>query len=186
MAITAYYAWGVSKQFSDAFGSTRKSLTVIFLQQGVIRFIVIFLWTLEASITKKVLNPLLAGFDAPLEDSISSILICRFMLQLRKFNTRVQTVPSLDIASTPGVQGRLRRIHETIVDEFGDSGMEYSLEAGHHGPEPDGGIAPTAVIDTQVRITAEEFPWAINPVESIPGPSGTGNEESLSNRNPSP
>ncbi|KIJ33071.1 hypothetical protein M422DRAFT_265105 [Sphaerobolus stellatus SS14] len=144
MAITAYFAWTSSKQLQNMFG-TRKSLTVIFLQQGVVRFFV------------------------------SGILICRFILQLRRFNTRVQTVPSIHIASTPGIRGRLQHIHKTLIEEFGNSGIEYDLETEDDIVELEGDTTPSAGIDTEVRITGEEFPWAINPVESAPGTSRSGN-----------
>ncbi|KIJ45804.1 hypothetical protein M422DRAFT_250594 [Sphaerobolus stellatus SS14] len=143
MGITAYFAWTSSKQLQNMFG-TRQSLTVIFLQQGVVRFF------------------------------ISAILICRFILQLRRFSTRAQTVPSVHIASTSGIQGRLQRIHETLIEEFGNSGIEYDLETENDMAELEGNTAPSG-IDTEVCITAEEFPWAINPVESTPGTSGSGN-----------
>ncbi|KIJ45797.1 hypothetical protein M422DRAFT_250588 [Sphaerobolus stellatus SS14] len=129
MAITAYFAWTSSKQLQNMFG-TRQSLTVIFLQQGIVRFL---------------------------------------------FNTRVQTVPSVHIASTPGIRGRLQHIHETLIEEFGNSGMEYDLETKNDMTELEGDTAPYAGIDTEVHITADEFPWAINPVESAPGTSGSGN-----------
>ncbi|KIJ29573.1 hypothetical protein M422DRAFT_269014 [Sphaerobolus stellatus SS14] len=174
MAITAYFAWTSSKQLQNMFG-TRQSLTVIFLQQGVARFLIIFICTLENSISTKVLSPFLSGFDAGLEDSVSVILICRFILQLRKFNTRVQTVPSVHIVSTPGIRGGLQRIHETLIEEFGNSGIEYDLETESDMAELEGDTAPSAGIDTEVHITVEEFPWVINPVESAPGTSGSGN-----------
>ncbi|KIJ37669.1 hypothetical protein M422DRAFT_259766 [Sphaerobolus stellatus SS14] len=122
----------------------------------------------------KVLNPSLAGFDAGLENVVSAILVCRFILQLRKFNTRVQTVPSVNIASTPGIRGRLQQIHETIIEEFGNSGMEYDLEMENDMAELEGDTTPSAGIDTEVHITTEEFPWAINPVENLAGPSEIG------------
>ncbi|KIJ45818.1 hypothetical protein M422DRAFT_250604 [Sphaerobolus stellatus SS14] len=172
MAITSYFAWTSSQQLQNLFG-TRQSLTVIFLQQGAVRFFLIFIWTLEDTISDKVLNPFLAEFDSGLENVVSTILICRFILQLRRFNTRVQTVPSVHIASTPGIRGRLQRIHETLIEEFGNSGIEYGLEIENDMAELEGDTAPFAGIDTEVRITAEEFPWAINPVESAPGPSGS-------------
>ncbi|KIJ30899.1 hypothetical protein M422DRAFT_267505 [Sphaerobolus stellatus SS14] len=174
MAITAYFAWTFSKQLQNMFGN-RQSLTVIFLQQGVVRFFILFIWDLEDSISNKVLNPFLAGFDTGLENTVSAILICRFILQLRKFNTRVQTVPSVHIASTPGIRGRLQRIHETLIEEFGNSGIEYDLETKNDMVELEGDTALSVGIDTEVRITAEEFPWAINPVESAPGTLGSGN-----------
>ncbi|KIJ30550.1 hypothetical protein M422DRAFT_267886 [Sphaerobolus stellatus SS14] len=174
MAITAYFAWTSSKQLQNMFG-TRQSLTVIFLQQGVVRFFIIFIWNLELSISNKVLSQFLGGFDVGLENVVSGILICRFILQLRSFNTRVQTVPSVHIASTPGIRGRLQRIHETLIEEFGNSGIEYDLETENDMAEVEGDTAPSAGIDTEVRITVEEFPWAINPVESAPGTLGLGN-----------
>ncbi|KIJ37646.1 hypothetical protein M422DRAFT_259737 [Sphaerobolus stellatus SS14] len=141
MAITVYFSWTFIKQLHNVPGISRKTLTALFLQQGVIRFFV------------------------------SVILVCRFILQLRKFNTRVQTVPSVNIASTPGIRGRLQCIHETIIEEFGNSGMEYDLEMENDMAELEGDTTPSAGIDTEVHITAEEFPWAINPVENVAGPS---------------
>ncbi|KIJ27932.1 hypothetical protein M422DRAFT_270869 [Sphaerobolus stellatus SS14] len=174
MAITAYFAWTASKQLQNMFG-TRHSLTTVFLQQGVVHFFIIFIWTLEGSISAKLLNISLTGFDSGLENVVSALLICRFILQLHRFNTRVQTVPSVHIASTPGIQGRLQRIHETLIEEFGNSGIEYDLETENDMAELEGDTAPFAGFDTEVHITAEEFPWAINPVESAPGTSGSGN-----------
>ncbi|KIJ29553.1 hypothetical protein M422DRAFT_268992 [Sphaerobolus stellatus SS14] len=160
----SYFAWTSSKQLQNMFGN-RQSLTAIFLQQGVVRFF----------ISTKVLNPFLAGFDGGLENSVSAILICRFILQLCKFNTRVQTVPSVHIASTPGIRGRLQRIHETLIEEFGNSGIEYDLETENDMAELEGDTASSGGIDMEVHIIVEEFPWAINPVESSPGTLGSGN-----------
>ncbi|KIJ31632.1 hypothetical protein M422DRAFT_266660 [Sphaerobolus stellatus SS14] len=144
MAITAYFAWTSSKQLQNMFG-TGQSLTVIFLQQGVVHFFV------------------------------SATLICQFILQLCRFTTRVQTVPSVYIASTPGIQGRLQCIHETLIEEFGNSGIENDLETENDMAELEGDTAPSAVVDTEVCIMAEQLPWAINPVESAPGTLGSRN-----------
>ncbi|KIJ31847.1 hypothetical protein M422DRAFT_266462 [Sphaerobolus stellatus SS14] len=174
MAITIYFAWTSSKQLQNMFG-TRKSLTVIFLQQGVVRFFIIFIWSLEIGISDKVLNLFLAGLDGGLENVVSVILLCQFILQLRRFNTRVQTVPSVHIVSTPGIRGGLQRIHETLIEEFGNSGIEYDLETENDMTGLGGDTAPSAGIDTEVCITAGEFPWAINPAESALSTSGSGN-----------
>ncbi|KIJ40119.1 hypothetical protein M422DRAFT_256942 [Sphaerobolus stellatus SS14] len=174
MAITAYFAWTSSKQLQNMFGA-RKSLTVIFLQQGIVRFFIVFIWGLEVSILNKVLNPFRAGLDTGLEDAVSAILICRFILQLRRFSTRVQTVPSVHIASTPGIRGRLQHIHETLIEEFGNSGIEYDLETENDMAELEGDTASSVGIDTEVYITSEEFWWAINLVESALNTSGSRN-----------
>ncbi|KIJ26891.1 hypothetical protein M422DRAFT_271989 [Sphaerobolus stellatus SS14] len=122
----------------------------------------------------QILNPFLAGFDSELENVISAILVCRFILQLRKFNTRVQTVPSVNIASSSGIRGRLQCIHETIIEEFGNSGMEYDLKMENDIEELEGDTTSSADINTEVHITVEEFPWAINPVENVTGPLEIG------------
>ncbi|KIJ49105.1 hypothetical protein M422DRAFT_246915 [Sphaerobolus stellatus SS14] len=170
MAITAYFAWEESKQFRNAFGSSRQSLTAVLLHQGVIRFIIIALWEIEASITQKVLAQSIGGFDIGLEAVVSVILICRFMLQLRKFNSRVQTLPSLHVVSNSGIRGQLHQVHQTIIGEFGNTGIDYDLEMENGMAEVESGDhIPSVGIDTEVCTTTEEFPWAINPVESIPG-----------------
>ncbi|KIJ28063.1 hypothetical protein M422DRAFT_270698 [Sphaerobolus stellatus SS14] len=170
MVIIAYYGWETAKQWHNVFKSSRQSLTIVILQQGLFLFIIIFIWSLEITISNKLLNVWLAGFDVGLENSIAAILICRFMLQLRKFNTRVQTIPSVSISTNIGIQGRLHRFHETIIEEFGNSGLDYSLETENDVPDAEGDTAPNAGSGTELRITAEEFPWTINPVESLPGP----------------
>ncbi|KIJ37667.1 hypothetical protein M422DRAFT_259763 [Sphaerobolus stellatus SS14] len=166
MAITVYFSWSFIKQLHNGFGISRKALTALFLQQGVIRFLIILIWNLENSISTRVLNLY----------SVSVILVCRFILHLRKFNTRVQTIPSVNIASS-GIRGRLQHIHKTIIEEFGNSGMEYDLEMENDMAELEGDTTPSAGIDTEVHITAEEFPWAINPVENIAGTSEIGSRK---------
>ncbi|KIJ51133.1 hypothetical protein M422DRAFT_244310 [Sphaerobolus stellatus SS14] len=102
-----------------------------------------------------------------LEDVIPPILLCRFMLQLRKFNSRVQTVPSIYIAPMyRGIRGQLYRLNETIIEEFGNPRLEFESEEESDMVEPGEDHIPSADIDTEVRITTEEFPWAVNSLES--------------------
>ncbi|KIJ37672.1 hypothetical protein M422DRAFT_259769 [Sphaerobolus stellatus SS14] len=54
MAITVYFSWTFIKQLHNVPGINRKTLTALFLQQGVIRFLTILIWNLEGSITVKV------------------------------------------------------------------------------------------------------------------------------------
>ncbi|KIJ29922.1 hypothetical protein M422DRAFT_268594 [Sphaerobolus stellatus SS14] len=140
MLITAYFAWGQSRQMRSLFGSRTQSLTTIFLRQGVIRFVIIFIWVLEASIVTKVGS--VVGIDTGLEitsamtihyfqiansqSSISTILICRFVLELRKFTEAHQTLTMDSLSSFHAAipPGRLSRMNETIIEEFGNSCLE--------------------------------------------------------------
>ncbi|KIJ37648.1 hypothetical protein M422DRAFT_259739 [Sphaerobolus stellatus SS14] len=74
MAITVYFSWTFIKQFRNVLGISRKTLTALFLQQGAIRFLMVLILNLESSITVKVLNPWLAGFDAGLQN----VSVCNF------------------------------------------------------------------------------------------------------------
>ena len=98
--------------------------------------------------------------------------MCRFLLELRKLNASTQSVPSLNIDTIPGsgfgIRGRLQRLNESIIQDFGNSGINYELEAddfldGHQ--EASAARSPNEDIDTELGITAEEFPWAIAPAE---------------------
>ncbi|KIJ33044.1 hypothetical protein M422DRAFT_783276 [Sphaerobolus stellatus SS14] len=121
MSITAYFAWGEAKRLRNVFGSRRQSLTVIFLQQGVIRF----------SISEKTVNPWLAGFDTGLQNAVSVILVCQFMLQLRKFSSR--------------------HVHDMIIEGLGNPGIQYDIDAENEVEEIEGNGA-------EVIITVAEFP----------------------------
>ncbi|KIJ27792.1 hypothetical protein M422DRAFT_270973 [Sphaerobolus stellatus SS14] len=134
---------------------------------------IISLWTLEDAVSAKLLPPLLARFDAGLENVISVILVCRFMLELRKWseNPNPSTIPSFNIATDPtpaptGLQGWLQHINQTIIDEFGNHGIDYGLDLKETGMRQEEQGAVCSGINTEIHITAEEFPWAINLIES--------------------
>ncbi|KIJ26180.1 hypothetical protein M422DRAFT_272814 [Sphaerobolus stellatus SS14] len=161
MIITGYFAFRESRRIHELLGN-RATLTTIFVRQGVIRFIIIFIWNLEGSINEKLLNPFIAGVDSGLENAVSCILICRFMLELRKFNEHVQTVPSIHIATQPGIRRHLSRFNEEILDEFGNTGMPYEWETETEGYEDEEASPPENGLNTKLGITVEEFPWTVN------------------------
>ncbi|KIJ31931.1 hypothetical protein M422DRAFT_266298 [Sphaerobolus stellatus SS14] len=199
MSITAYYAWQDTKNFTEVFRNRKQSLLIVFMQQGVLyyltkiytvikdylcqgiaRFIIIFMWTLEIAVSQKLLPLFLVGFDTVLESVVSTILVCRFMLELRKWsdNPNPSTIPSFNIPTDPapassGIRGQLQHINRTIIKEFGNHGIAYHLdleETDIEHEETGTGIMGGG-INTEIRITAGEFPWAINPIKSVPGPS---------------
>ncbi|KIJ47609.1 hypothetical protein M422DRAFT_248609 [Sphaerobolus stellatus SS14] len=140
IAITTYYAWSDGRLLKELYRSNTKTLTRLFIRQGVIRFVVIFIWVVEISLTDKLLNPLIGGVDTPLEDAMSSILVCRFMLDLRRYNDSEPKPPSLSLKdflpisnqppsschSSWTFHGYLGRVNELIMSEFGDVPTSYS------------------------------------------------------------
>ncbi|KIJ29778.1 hypothetical protein M422DRAFT_268728 [Sphaerobolus stellatus SS14] len=138
---------------------------MLFLQQGVICIIIVVLQILAIILTPQDSVQNISQILSGLEAVLPPILLCRFMLQLRKFNSRVQTVPSIHIASTyRGIRGQLYRLNEIIIEEFGNPRLDFELEEESDMVEPGEDHIPSADIDTEVRITTEEFPWAVNSV----------------------
>ncbi|KIJ31762.1 hypothetical protein M422DRAFT_266513 [Sphaerobolus stellatus SS14] len=181
--ITLYFAWKEFKNVRSVFENKRTSLTVIFVHQGILRFIVIFLWLTENIVNVKVLTPFLRGIDTSPEDSVSVILVCRFLLVLRKFNTSPQSVPSVNIETIPGpvsgIQGRLQQLNNSIIQDFGGSGPNnYESESDDTMDNQETSAAHSGGGGTELGITAEEFPWAIplaqNTIVETGGPSRAG------------
>ena len=99
--------------------------------------------------------------------------MCRFLLQLRKFNTSAQSVPSLNIDTIPGsssgIRGRLQFLNEGIIRDFGNSSVNYESETddfldGHQ--KISAACSPNGGIDIELGITAED-----NIDNTVGGPS---------------
>ena len=110
--------------------------------------------------------------------SISTIIVCRFLLNLRKFNTSPQNVPSLNIATisglAPGIHGRLQYLNKSIIDDFGGIALNYESESDDNMDDQQTFPGHIGGIDTKLRITAEEFPWAITSTQDVAGLSKNG------------
>ncbi|KAF8523895.1 hypothetical protein BU17DRAFT_63543 [Hysterangium stoloniferum] len=98
-----------------------ESLSSLLLRQGIHRYVVIFTWTLidvvgaqESAAVDYTLIPINTltieifrniiiivqtffrqGADAPLENAITTILICRIILEMREFAIRRMTIPTI-------------------------------------------------------------------------------------------
>ncbi|KIJ56118.1 hypothetical protein M422DRAFT_239326 [Sphaerobolus stellatus SS14] len=169
--ITIYFAFreDTSRSFREVFRNSLTPLTITFVRQGLIRFLIILFWTIEESVNDKVLPYPLTGIDANIEIAISVILICRFLLELRTFTERAQSVPSVHIATLSGIQGQLSRLNASIIQEFGKSGIKNKADCDLEGGAPthdEGKHAslPANSTDTELGIS-EEYPWAITAEE---------------------
>ncbi|KIJ56115.1 hypothetical protein M422DRAFT_239323 [Sphaerobolus stellatus SS14] len=171
-AVTIYFAFreDTSRSFQEMFRNSLTPLTITFVRQGLIRFLIIFLWNLEVTINEQVLPYPLTGIDASLEVAISVILICRFLLELRTFTERTQSVPSVHIATLSGIQGQLSRLNASIIQEFGQSGMnnqsDCDLEDGARNDEDNKASIPANSTDIDLGIS-EEHPGTITAEEEV-------------------
>lgn len=176
--ITLYFGWKEYKNIRSVFGKKNTLLTVIFVRQGIFRFTIIFIWGLEIIITRELLPPFIRGVDVTIEDSISAILVCRFLLELRKFNTSAQSVPSIDIETiqaAPGIRGQLRRLNENVLEDFGNSGVNYETSTEIDNVIDNQEIfpraTPSAEIDTEQRFTDVRVMWTTPAENTVGDPS---------------
>ncbi|KIJ40229.1 hypothetical protein M422DRAFT_49187 [Sphaerobolus stellatus SS14] len=120
LVVTILYTWNLRGKLSNRRRS--KSLAELLLRQGVIRFGIIFIWNFAETILSRVL---LDGIDGPLENAISCILVCRFLLELRKYAADASSV----LVSTSSLNRHrptsafylaMRRLDRRVRIEFGD------------------------------------------------------------------
>ncbi|KIJ39774.1 hypothetical protein M422DRAFT_257369 [Sphaerobolus stellatus SS14] len=128
------------------------------MYQGIFKFLIIFRWALADAISRKIENGFLIGLDVSIENALSTILLWRFMLELRKFNDRLEDISSQGVTRTLfEFRAQVRNLNNSIMQNFGASIMlteeeistvysdqkEIQMEhQPHHG-----------------NITADEFPW---------------------------
>ncbi|KAF8511175.1 hypothetical protein JB92DRAFT_2935870 [Gautieria morchelliformis] len=95
------------------------SFTRVFLQQGLLCYIVIFSCGLANLIAKFTLTSTLPNIVSPIQTSLSVIVLCRFLMDIRYRNDHPNgtTRPSIRTMSFHAV---LRRTGDMIIEEFGD------------------------------------------------------------------
>ncbi|KIJ46458.1 hypothetical protein M422DRAFT_250049 [Sphaerobolus stellatus SS14] len=90
------------------------------LRQGVLHFSIIGLWNLADILFYRFGRPTLSGVDGALNTAVSTILICRFRLDMLRVNSHpnatrtghtTRPVSSLLIV--------LERLEQSILNEFG-------------------------------------------------------------------
>ncbi|KAF8573381.1 hypothetical protein K439DRAFT_981295 [Ramaria rubella] len=108
----------------------RKSMSTLLIQQGVLRYGFVLTLTLASAITDKALRLTLRGILGPFQNTLSIIMICRFHLELQKRNecpNGTKASPSHSTLST--FRAATERIHQSVMDDFGDLEFNESLGA---------------------------------------------------------
>ncbi|KIJ36112.1 hypothetical protein M422DRAFT_34453 [Sphaerobolus stellatus SS14] len=73
------------------------------------------------------------------------------------FGRARRSVPFVQLSS---ITGRLNRLNETIIKEFGSLQLDYECEKRRETPDQE--IENSNAVNSSMDITSEEFPWAIN------------------------
>jgi len=143
--VTAYCAWSERKSLRllTSLEEEKPPLIQFILQQGILRFIIIGVWNLTDTILREALPQVINGVDAPLEGAISTLLVCRFILNLRELSALPQgTIPNTQLST---FQAAVRRVETIINEEFGNPPLPTlpttSEKPTSSGPESDASTA---------------------------------------------
>lgn len=129
LIVTASKVWGLYRLEKSSKAETdRLSLGALCLHQSVLRFAVILLFGVEQAISLNLSRFRLGGVEINIEFALSAMLVCRFLLQLRRRHKVASE--ELATASMSRFDARIRDIGNSIIDEFGDTDSEYSTTIG--------------------------------------------------------
>ncbi|KIJ53912.1 hypothetical protein M422DRAFT_241169 [Sphaerobolus stellatus SS14] len=158
--------YNVSRSWDVVHLGHNQPLLILLIQQGVIRLTVIFTWSLEV-----LLDPKFAGLDSPLKEVVGTILITRFMLQLRH-RQQALAASALDLPTVStaqfsrrsttgsGTRSALSRITDHILEEFGEPDMPPIIDIRNFHQEDSQIIQTEKGLSRSQTAMAEEYPWA--------------------------
>ncbi|KAF8524681.1 hypothetical protein BU17DRAFT_63226 [Hysterangium stoloniferum] len=101
--------------------------TILFLIVYQARHSFVLTVSVTNAVTWKTLRPSLQGVIAPVQNVLSAIILCRFQLDLRERHVRRDDC-TLDQVTLGTFKAATRRVHEAVVDEFGDTELIDSLQ----------------------------------------------------------
>ncbi|KAF8510639.1 hypothetical protein BU17DRAFT_69974 [Hysterangium stoloniferum] len=180
--VTWYHTWTLvklRKSFPDM--TSRKSLSSLILQQGVLRFMIITYWILQIIITD---NPTVRGLSTLTQRPISILLVLRFFLDLRERNAHlIGTSHSWDVGPYSSFKAVAGKISNRIIEDLGDledevlftSPATSSWAVSGQVLHPSNSKAENN--DSTPAVDLGEFPWAGGRLEP-----GTGNTHELGKR----
>ncbi|KAF8503108.1 hypothetical protein BU17DRAFT_71812 [Hysterangium stoloniferum] len=119
---TLFYTIGTIRLQRDIKELRKRSITYLIVQQGVLRFVVIFVWNLQSIITDKFVSTPFSGIGTNMENwqvfiafIISILLICRFFLDVRELNSSCHAINQMNsfVVTTFPAAEILFRVHLT-------------------------------------------------------------------------
>ncbi|KIJ35295.1 hypothetical protein M422DRAFT_34705 [Sphaerobolus stellatus SS14] len=130
VVMTIYHAWNSRRLGDNSHSDIARNTSFVdaLVQQGVVWILIIFVWTLEGAITRKLLRPSIVGVDSPLEEAIAIIFLCRFQLTLDAENETSSPATEANSTTQPKacnfnwdrLRSMLHRLEASIIEEFGD------------------------------------------------------------------
>ncbi|GJJ10623.1 hypothetical protein Clacol_004850 [Clathrus columnatus] len=139
--VVIHQAWGLWKLKQSVGLQSNGDIVTLLLQQGTLRFC-FALFTTTTQVFLSYFAPNLGDGFGPLQNVLSSLLLCEFALELRRHNTTnpvlIQSainLPTLSFREKPvqSIRYAMGRLHESIVAEMGE--RNELVDLGH----PDSG-----------------------------------------------
>ncbi|KIJ46272.1 hypothetical protein M422DRAFT_46274 [Sphaerobolus stellatus SS14] len=150
-AVISYYALKLRNSLKP-FLVPRHSLIHLVTQQGVIRFLIICLWSIiclwiiidtvdnyvitisEADYSMNIANTYsqlliirVIVVESGIQYAIFPILVCRFFLQLRKYNYKAHLNPSMNLP-TMRIRNIPQYVSQVVIDDLGDGDLYHCTE----------------------------------------------------------
>jgi len=131
----------------------RRSLTSLMIYQGVVLNSIILIWNVANVISNHFIREKLINITTPLENAVATIFLCRFILNIRQFNTNY--ISSLGMDSHRFTLSPIRvaehSFQAAILEDIGDPDNMIALSQLHE----------TSSTSSSLKdITLQEFPWA--------------------------
>ncbi|KAF8509705.1 hypothetical protein BU17DRAFT_70342 [Hysterangium stoloniferum] len=101
--------------------------SILFLTVYQARHSFVLTVSVTGAVTFKTLRFSLQGIIGPVHNFLSTIILCRFQLDLRERHVRRDDC-TLDQVALGTFKAATRRVHEAVVDEFGDTELIDSLQ----------------------------------------------------------
>jgi len=127
VAFTLYHTIGKTWRLHKGLNNVqRSSLLRLLVHQGILRFGFMFSFQLTNMVTTLVLPPNLFGVISPVKESLSVIIVCRFLLDIRERNahpnmTSGDSIPLASPMTSFVAPAPARHLRDTLVEDLGDA-----------------------------------------------------------------
>lgn len=126
-AVTLYQIWGTWTLQRELKQDTKNSIVSLLFKQGVWRYCFVLSFTLiDAVLSSGVIRYALYSTSTSIQQSLSTIFLCEFSLQLRRQSRpRTEEISSVQTMtwSLRNTRNVLRRVHDTTIAELGEFEM---------------------------------------------------------------
>ncbi|KAF8461788.1 hypothetical protein JB92DRAFT_2191877 [Gautieria morchelliformis] len=151
VVVTLYNTLGLVRRSREFQMLPRKSLTQTLAEQSLIRYGFVLTITLACVITTKVLRPSIAGILSIVQDSLSTIIICRCHLALQERVAHPNGTTHSAHHPVTSFRAAARQIHNSLMDEFGDPSIEEIGTSEAIEPHRENDLSSNAVVGIELE-----------------------------------